>query len=173
VRHTFQTAQWVPYPVDRVFAFFANPQNLPRLMPSWQMPRIEESTLVNPPPENSRNAPQIPGVAAGAGSRMTITFQALPLLPLRMKWEAAIVEFEWNHHFCDEQPKGPFAYWRHCHRVSEEEDQSEQTGTRVVDHLVYELPFGLLAEPVHALFVRGQIEAIFRYRQQRLLELLG
>jgi hypothetical protein len=28
-----ETQQWVPYPVELVFAFFANPANLPHLMP--------------------------------------------------------------------------------------------------------------------------------------------
>ena len=51
------------------------------------------------------------------------------------------MEFEWNHHFWDEQSQGPFAYWRHCHRVSEEvRDKIE--GTLVVDDLIYELPLG-------------------------------
>jgi ligand-binding SRPBCC domain-containing protein len=108
---------------------------------------------------------------------MTISFRALPLLPFRMNWQAAIVEFGWNHHFCDEQPKGPFAYWRHCHKVSEEirapEPGTLVPGTLVVDDLAYELPFGILAERAHTLFARRQIETIFKYRQQQLLKLLA
>ena len=87
-----------------------------------------------------------------------------------MRWDARIGEFEWDHHFC-EQAQGPFAYWRHCHRVSEE-SRDDAEGTTVVDDLVYELPLGILSEPAHALLVRRQIEGIFRHRQQRLLELL-
>ena len=82
------------------------------------------------------------------------------------------MEFERNHHFCDEQSQGPFAYWRHCHRVSEEM-RDEIEGTVVVDDLVYELPLGILSAPAHLLFVRRQIEGVFRYRQSRLLELLA
>ena len=103
---------------------------------------------------------------------MTISFRALPFLPLRMNWEASIVDFEWNHHFCDEQPKGPFAYWRHCHQVAAEARAGE-AGALVVDDLVYELPLGILSEPAHALFVRRQVEDIFKYRQQQLLKLLS
>ena len=36
MHHTFTSEQWLPYPVEPVFAFFANPENLPRLMPKWQ-----------------------------------------------------------------------------------------------------------------------------------------
>jgi ligand-binding SRPBCC domain-containing protein len=168
MRHTFQTEQWVPYPATRVFAFFANPGNLPRLMPSWQRARIERSSIVAPPSVSSLST----GAAAGTASQMTISFRPLPFVPIRMKWKASIVEFVWNEHFCDEQPQGPFAYWRHCHRVSAEM-RGRTEGARVVDDLVYELPLGALSEPIHKLFVRGQIEKIFAYRQQQLMKLLG
>jgi ligand-binding SRPBCC domain-containing protein len=51
---------------------------------------------------------------------MTLTFRVLPLFPLRLRWEAVIEEFAWDEHFCDGQPKGPFAHWRHCHRLRAE-----------------------------------------------------
>jgi ligand-binding SRPBCC domain-containing protein len=169
MRHAFKADQWVPYPVEKVFAFFANPENLPRLMPKWQKARIERANYIPPPRQSDRVSD---GVVAGAGSQLTISFRPLPLAPIRMHWEAVITEFTWNDHFCDEQPKGPFAYWRHCHRVSIEM-QRDVIGTRVVDDLVYEVPLGILAEPAHWLFVRRQVENIFAYRQRRLLELLG
>jgi ligand-binding SRPBCC domain-containing protein len=169
MRHTFQATQWVPYSTDRVFAFFANPHNLHRLMPAWQKARIESSTIVAPlKPGESEDLSSF----AGKGSVMTITFLPFPLSPFRLHWVALIVEFEWNSYFCDEQPKGPFAYWRHCHRVNEER-RNGVNGTRVMDDLIYELPLGILAEPAHFLVVRGQVEEIFAYRQRRLVELLG
>jgi len=105
---------------------------------------------------------------------MTIVFRPFPLSPILMRWQASIVEFEWNDHFCDEQPQGPFAYWRHCHRVSEEV-RDKIDGTVVVDDLIYSMScrLGVLSEPAHALCVRRQIEGIIRYRQRRLLELLA
>jgi ligand-binding SRPBCC domain-containing protein len=170
MRHTFKTDQWAPYRLEKVFSFFANPENLPKLMPAWQQARIERANLIAPPP--SPSPLQANTTAAGAGTTMTISFRALPLLSVRMMWEASIVDFEWNHHFCDEQPKGPFAYWRHCHRVSEQ-IRAGESGTLVIDDLIYELPLGILAEPAHALFVRRQIEDIFKYRHQQLLKLLA
>lgn len=47
-RLSFTTDQWVPFPVDRVFAFFADPLNLPRLMPAWQDARIDSLELQTP-----------------------------------------------------------------------------------------------------------------------------
>jgi ligand-binding SRPBCC domain-containing protein len=175
MRHSFQTAQWVPYPIASVFAFFADPANLPRLMPAWQRARVDQQTLVAPPEANPpgahRSHLQFTRPIAGAGSAISILFRPFPLSPILMRWNARIVEFEWDHHFCDEQVQGPFAYWRHCHRVTEEM-RDKMPGTQIVDDLVYELPLGVLSEPAHALIVRRQIKGIFRYRQQRLLELL-
>jgi ligand-binding SRPBCC domain-containing protein len=169
MRHIFKAEQWAPHSVRTVFGFFADPANLPRLMPAWQDARIESIKLIAAPAQQLNNSEKT--TAAGAGTRMTLSFRPFPLSPLRMKWEAAIVEFQWDDHFCDEQPEGPFAYWRHCHHVSREARDAIE-GTRIIDDLIYELPFGFLSEPAHALFVRHQIAAIFRYRQRRLLELL-
>ena len=41
MRQRFHTAQWVDFPREQVFAFFADPANLPPLMPKWQRARLE------------------------------------------------------------------------------------------------------------------------------------
>jgi ligand-binding SRPBCC domain-containing protein len=169
MRHSFQTSQWVPFPVTTVFAFFVNPANLPRLMPEWQKSYIEKMTIIVPPRHAAES--QSTGLIAGSGSTITIRFRPFPLSPILMRWDATIVDFQWDDHFCDEQTDGPFAYWRHCHRVAEE-TRKGLAGTTITDELVYELPLGILAEPAHALLVKRQIEAIFRHRQQQLLKLL-
>jgi len=45
---------WVNADLKRVFAFFSDPRNLPRLMPKEMDVRLEELTLVPPPPEALR-----------------------------------------------------------------------------------------------------------------------
>jgi ligand-binding SRPBCC domain-containing protein len=165
MRHKFATEQWVPYPKERLFAFFANPSNLAPLMPPWQKARIETMKLVPPFPAS-------PGVVAGAGSRMIISFRPIPFLPVRLKWEAFIVEFHWNAFFCDEQRKGPFHYFRHCHYLKEAIREST-IGTVVMDAVDYELPFGLLGDLANQLVVKRQIRALFAHRQRTLPMLLS
>ena len=63
MRHKFQTEQWVPYPREKVFAFFADPANLPPLMPHWQNARVEKAEYVPPPVSSDAT-----GFAAGKGS---------------------------------------------------------------------------------------------------------
>ncbi len=150
MRDIFQSEQWVPCPRERVFSFFANPANLPPLMPAWQRARVEKA----------------PDVAV-EGSLITISFRPVPLLPLRLEWDALITEFRWNDFFCDEQRRGPFKYFRHCHRIRE-----ERSGTVVSDHVEYELPFGVLGDMANSLMMKRQIRSLFRHRQKMLPKLL-
>jgi ligand-binding SRPBCC domain-containing protein len=169
MRHTYQTEQWLPCSVPLIFAFFANPANLPRLMPGWQKARIEEASIAPPPRSADQSAPTT--IAAGPDSRITLSFRPFPYSPIRIPWEAEITEFAWNDHFCDRQLRGPFAYWNHCHRV-QAETRNAIPGTHITDHVEYELPFGPIGELAHTLAARRQIERTFTYRQARLAEIL-
>ncbi|HEY9125727.1 MAG TPA: SRPBCC family protein [Acidobacteriaceae bacterium] len=173
--HTYATSQWVPYPVELVFAFFANPNNLPHLTPKGQKARLESLHLAPAParPLAVDPAHRFQSAAAGVGSELQISMRLLPGLPMRTRWLVRITEFTWNEYFQDEMIRGPFALWKHTHRiVREEEGDAATDGTRVTDELTYQLPLGPLGSVAHALFVRRQIEATFAFRQRRLLEIL-
>jgi ligand-binding SRPBCC domain-containing protein len=167
MRRHFQTEQQLPYPLPTVFAFFADPANLPRLMPAWQRARIDHATYVPPPPP-----PELfPGsekITAGSGTRLTITIRPIPFSPIRVPWDALIEDFRWLQGFCDAQVRGPFHYWRHCHTV-----ESNAAGTLLHDAVEYELPLAPLSNIADKLFVRRQLAATFRFRQRRTLELLA
>jgi ligand-binding SRPBCC domain-containing protein len=171
VRHRFHAEQFLPYPLELVFAFFANPENLPRLMPSWQKARIEEASFAPPPPRPA-GVPRFPGIVAGAGTRMTISFRPFPYSPVRIPWEAEIDEFTWNGHFCDTQHRGLFAFWHHCHRLRPE-TRDGRPGTLLRDELEYALPLGPLGELAQMTFMPAQLRSIFAYRQKRTSELLA
>lgn len=169
MRFSYHTEQSLPYPVERVFAFFADPNNLPLLMPEWQKARIENAS-VQPPPNLS--TPRDARVsAAGVGSHLTLSFRPFPCSPVRVQWEAEIDEFAWNKHFCDRQVRGPFAYWRHCHYVRPVDLQGIEA-TVIADDLEYELPLGPIGHLAHSLFVRRQIERTFAYRQRQLSKMM-
>ncbi len=103
---------------------------------------------------------------------MTISFRPIPFSPVRLRWDAEIVDFVWHDHFCDIQlRRGPFAYWKHCHRIRPE-TRDTIAGTLLTDHVEYELPFAPLSVLVYPLF-RLQIRSIFRFRQKRTSELLA
>jgi ligand-binding SRPBCC domain-containing protein len=173
MRHTFKTEQWLPYPVEVVFAFFANPENLPRLLPGWQKARIEEATFAPTPPrpQVADQSLRIRTIAAGPGTRITLSFRPFPFSPIRVPWDAEIDSFEWNDHFCDNQLRGPFAYWHHCHRISPETRDS-LAGALLRDEVEYEMHLGALGELAHTLFVAAQLRRVFAFRHQRTAQLL-
>ncbi|WP_257031117.1 SRPBCC family protein [Tunturiibacter empetritectus] len=173
MRRTFHSGQWLPYPVELVFAFFSNPDNLPRLMLPWQKARIEKISLAPPPtqPVTSNS------ITAGAGTRLTLSFRPFAYSPIRVSWDAEISEFAWNDHFCDQQLRGPFAYWHHCHHVKPqtrtELSGSVTSGTLLEDEVNYELPMGKLGTLANSLFVTSQLRSTFAYRHARTSELLA
>jgi ligand-binding SRPBCC domain-containing protein len=175
MRHTFHSEQWLPYPVDRVFAFFANPENLPRLMPAWQKARIEEATFAPPPPQPASASTSHIGIAAGTGTQLKISFRPFPYSPVRILWNAEISDFVWNDHFCDQQLRGPFAYWHHCHHVQlqtrTDDSGARVSGTLLHDEVEYELPFGKLGDIANRI-ITHQLHKTFAYRHTRTLELL-
>lgn len=177
MRYSFHSEQWLPYSVDEVFAFFANPENLPRLMPRWQDARIEEAVLAPAPPRPSAGRANLRSAVAGPGSRITLSFRPFPYSPVRLSWEAEISEFKWDHHFCDIQLRGPFASWRHCHTVAPEvcfdRAANAVAGTVLRDEVEYDVPFGILGRLAHGLFLSRQLHKTFAYRQARTLTLLA
>jgi ligand-binding SRPBCC domain-containing protein len=169
MHHTFHSEQWLPYPVDVVFTFFANPENLPRLMPPWQKARIEAASFVPPPPRPVSS--QSIRIAAGPGSHITLSFRPIPYFPLRLLWEAEIVEFVWNSHFADCQLRGPFAYWHHRHAI-QQETQANTAGSLLQDDIEYQPPMGPLGEIANT-FIAHQLRSTFAYRKLRTTELLS
>jgi len=161
-----QFEQWVPIPLEQVFLFFANPDNLPRLMPPGTT-TIRELKLVPPPAIEDVGSRGL----AGVGSEINTEVRPVPWLPFRTKWVALITEYEWNHHFADTQKQGPFRSFHHRHEFAAE-TRGAITGTRVRDRIEYELGFGLLGDLAQKLFVTTQLRRTFEYRQAVLETLL-
>src|SRR6478609_9660493 len=170
--HQIQFGQWVPVPIDRVFLFFADPQNLPRIMPPETGTEVNHLRLVTPPglsPDSSTDTDR--AALAGAGSEIVTSFRVVPFLPFRAQWIALITEFEWNHHFADIQKKGPFKSFHHRHELTGE-TRNQIKGTLVRDVIEYEVGFGWLGELARKLFVSRQLQRTFAYRQKALEKLL-
>jgi ligand-binding SRPBCC domain-containing protein len=157
-----QFEQWVPYSLERVFRFFGNPNNLPKIMPPRTATRIDSLRLIHPSGE-----PDL----ADVGSEIVTSFKVLSFLPFRSTWVARITEFEWNDHFADTQKLGPFKSFHHRHQLKQE-SRNSISGTIVRDVIDLEVGFGWLGWLIERLFIRGQMKVTFRYRQQALEKLL-
>ena len=171
--HRIQFEQWVPAPIEQVFLFFANPGNLPRIMPPQTGTELLRLKLVPPPGilEERATVTDRPPLA-GAGSEIVTSFRLVPFLPFRARWIALITEFEWNHHFADVQKQGPFKSFVHRHELKGE-IRGQVNGTVVRDVIDYEVGFGWLGNLANKFFIRRQFQSTFEYRQKALGKLLG
>lgn len=167
--YTAEFEQWVPFSLDQVFLFFANPENLPRIMPPATDTRIDALALVSPrTPFREIDTSHL----AGVGSKIVTSFRAMPPLPFRALWIARITEFEWNHHFADVQEKGPFKSFHHRHEFATQENDDVR-GTIVRDRLSCDIGFGPAGRVAQYLFVERQLASAFFHRQKALLTLLS
>jgi ligand-binding SRPBCC domain-containing protein len=169
--HHFETEQWVRFPLESVFLFFANPRNLPRITPPALEMRIESLTLVPPATHAALNTNTDSSSLAGAGSRIATSFRLLPFLPIRATWTSLIVEFVWDHYFVDVQEKGPFKTFRHKHELLKQTKGGIE-GTLVRDSVDYDVGFGMFGDIAQRLFVSRQLASMFSERQRVLESLL-
>jgi ligand-binding SRPBCC domain-containing protein len=136
-------------PLAETFSVFEDPYNLAKITPPSLNFRVTSSGRVQ--------------MRKGAEIEYVIRWSGLPI-----RWKTLITEYDPPRNFVDEQERGPYSVWRHHHGFEETRE-----GTKVTDRVEYTLPFGLLGRMVHAVIVRRQLLAIFRYRQRELGKLFG
>lgn len=135
----------VPESRSRVFEFFSNAHQLEKITP----PTIRFSVLTPKP------------IKMKVG---TLIDYRLKIHGLPLRWQSRITAWEPETRFVDEQVKGPYKRWHHEHIFEDHEG-----GTRIIDIVNYDVPFSFL---VHPLFVRPDLEKIFKYRCTKIMELM-
>ncbi len=142
---TIETSLFLSQPRAQVFEFFSNAANLQLITPEWLRFDITTPTPVE--------------MKVGALIDYRLRFRGLPI-----KWRSEILVWDPPHRFVDSQVKGPYRKWVHDHRFVEREG-----GTLASDRVDYSVLGGWL---VNTLLVRRDVERIFTYRRQRLIEIL-
>ncbi len=141
--------QFVPRPLNEVFAFFERPENLATITPPWLDFRI-----LTPSPIRRNEG--------------TVIEYSIKVMGVRMHWRSLISKYEPPHAFADEQLGGPYAFWHHVHRFAEVDG-----GTLIIDGIRYALPCGLLGIGLHNLVVQNQLQKIFTHRAQVTARMFG
>jgi len=149
VTHLLTREQYVARPLAEVFAFFQRPENLAHLTPPWL-----HVLILSPSP-----------VAVAKGARIDY---ALRVWGVRLRWCSEITAYDPPSLFIDEQKRGPYQYWQHRHRFTQEKD-----AVLVRDEVRYAVGSGLWGKLAHGLGVRWLLKAIFDYRAQMIREMLG
>ena len=147
--YTLEREQWVPRPIDKVFAYFADAHNLEELTPPWLRFKIL-----------SISSDQI---QPGTEIRYRLSLHGIPI-----HWLTEIQVWDPPHEFVDIQRSGPYRLWHHTHLF-----QSVDGGTKISDIVRYQLPFGFLGRIVRTLKVRNDVEQIFEFRRARIQQRFG
>jgi ligand-binding SRPBCC domain-containing protein len=142
----FAAEIWLPRPLDEVFPFFSEARNLEVLTPPWL-----KFEVLTPSPVVMR-----PG---------TLIDYRIKIHGVPIRWRTEITDWKPPYRFVDVQLNGPYKLWHHTHTFIERDG-----GTLCRDDVRYRPRGGALT---NWLFVRRDIERIFQYRQQRLLEVFS
>jgi ligand-binding SRPBCC domain-containing protein len=137
--------------LEDAWEFVSNPYNLKEITPDYMGFEIRTSDLPRK---------VYPG--------LMISYWVRPVLGLKMNWLTEITQVREPHYFVDEQRSGPYALWHHEHSLTPTEK-----GVLMTDLVTYKLPAGPLGAVAHSLFIRKQLEGIFRYRRSALKEKFG
>jgi ligand-binding SRPBCC domain-containing protein len=140
----FSSEIWLPKPPEEMFPFFGDAHNLAIITPPW----LQFEVLTKNPIEMR------PG---------TLIDYRIRLHGIQLHWRTNIVAWEPPYRFIDDQIRGPFQRWHHEHFF-----ESQDNGTLCRDRVHYAVLGGPL---IDRLFVRRDVEKIFQFRRQKLLEL--
>ena len=142
---------WLPGQTsERVFPFFADAFNLEAMTPDGLRVRV-----ATPPP-----------IRVGNG---TVIDYRLRLHGVPLRWRSAISDWEPPYHFVDTQLAGPYAHWRHEHRLID-----TPGGVVAADRVSYRIRGGRLVHGAAAgLVANHDLLRIFSYRVHALRALLA
>ncbi len=146
--HVIEREQLVPRELPEVFDFFAQARNLEALTPPWL-----SFSVLTPEPIDMR-----PG---------TLIDYRLRLHGLPLRWRTLIEEWQPGERFVDRQLSGPYRLWHHTHTF-----EALPGGTLVADRVRYAIPFGPLGDLAQVLFVARDLDRVFDFRRQAVLNRL-
>lgn len=141
--YELRTEITIEAPLEQVWDFFSNPKNLQRITPDYMRFQIVK-------------CPDVETIFNG----MIIEYVVRPILNLPLKWVTEITEVQPLVSFTDVQLKGPYALWHHFHSF-----EKINGNTKMLDRVQYVMPLSILGNIAHQLFVKKQLEEIFKYRE--------
>lgn len=146
--HTIHEEQIIPTTLAEAWAFISDPHNLNTITPD----SMDFHILSDLPQEMYEG--------------LLVTYQVkIPLFGRRI-WVSELKHIHPESSFVDEQRIGPYRFWYHYHGI-----QAKDEGVKFVDHVTYQMPFGILGEIVHVLLVKRMLQRIFSFRKEALQEI--
>lgn len=149
--YSIKAIQKIPADIETIWDFFSSASNLEKITP-----KNLAFTVISHQHNDKIYAGQI------------IEYTISPFLGIPLYWMTEITHVKDKEYFADEQRYGPYSMWHHQHHFKQIEGGIEMT-----DFVHYKIPFWLLGDLANNLFVKKQLQDIFRYRQKIVKELFG
>jgi len=149
--HSIKAVQKIPSDINTVWDFFSSASNLEKITPGNL-----RFTVISHHHGDKIHAGQI------------IEYTISPVLGIPLYWMTEITHVREKEYFADEQRYGPYSMWHHQHHFKQIEG-----GVEMTDIVHYKIPIWFLGELAHSLFVKKQLQEIFRYRVKTINELFG
>ncbi len=146
--HTFERSILIEAPIESVFHFHDNPENLLKISP----PDIKVKLI-------SATSP-------GKGQRVVLDVTQFGFFTSR--WEAEITVYEPPFKMVDVLHKSPFHSWKQTRLFEKLSDRK----TRLTDRVEYELPADAISGFFAGWLVEREIEKMFAFRQKKTKELI-
>jgi uncharacterized protein (TIGR01777 family) len=139
--------QFIPAPIDEVFAFFSDAYNLAKITPAFMRFKVL-------------------GLDTEALREGTLLDYRMRVRGLPVRWRTRITRWDPPHFFADVQLRGPYRLWHHEHRFV-----SCDGGTLMRDSVRYVVPLGIVGEFAVGPLVARDLATIFAYRREAIAAL--
>ena len=140
--------QRIDAPLEKVFDFFSNPENLAEITPS----KLGFNILTPSP------------IVMEKGTLIDYTIK---LFGIPIRWRTLITSYNPPKKFVDEQLKGPYSFWHHTHTF-----EAIDQGVEMKDIVRYSIPFGVLGRLLHFLWIKNDLKKIFNHRKKVIDKIL-
>ena len=150
--YSLKAIQKIPVDINIAWEFFSNANNLALITPV--------NMRFNIISQHNNSDKLYPG--------QIIEYTVKPLLGIPLYWMTEITHLQDKKYFTDEQRFGPFSFWHHQHHFAPIDG-----GIEMIDIVHYKLPLWWLGSMANALFVKKQLNDLFYYRSNKIVELFG
>ena len=148
--YQIKTKQKLPISAKKAWEFLSDPNNLAEITPRYMNFKI------------------LSGADRSIFAGQIIQYKVTPVLGITLKWVTEITHVKENEYFVDEQRFGPYSLWHHKHFINEIDG-----GVEMEDIIDYKIPFGILGQIAHPLFVKNKLKQSFKFGEKKLIKLFG
>jgi ligand-binding SRPBCC domain-containing protein len=148
--HQLHSKQVLPISKEEAWDFLSDPKNLKVITP------------------NAMGFQVLSGADKKMYAGQIIQYNVTPFPGFKTRWVSEITHVKQGEYFVDEQVFGPYALWHHKHFINVTVD-----GVEMEDIIDYKAPFGILGQLANAILIKNQLKQIFKYREEKLIELFG